>query len=169
MAHLIDLGHTRIGLLTGIPSDRLRSIIPERRRAGYLDALTAANLTPDPVLEEQGHFSIDGGAKAMTAMLALAERPTAVFAMSDEMAFGAIQVARAAGLSVPGDLSVIGVDDHDLAPVMGLSTIRQHVIANGSLAAELLIDALAEPETGPTRQVVDYELVVRSTTGPPRT
>jgi DNA-binding LacI/PurR family transcriptional regulator len=123
-----------------------------------------AGIAPDPALEECGDFSVQGGAEAMATLLKLDNPPTAVFAMSDEMAFGAIQVARAAGLSIPEDLSIIGVDDHDLAPVMDLCTIRQHVIENGAIAARLLMNSLLGTIPEPAHETATYELVTRSTT-----
>ena len=162
--HLLRLGHRRIGLISGVPNDMLRFVVPERRRSGYWNALEMAGIAPDPALEESGDFSVQGGAEAMTTLLKLDKPPTAVFAMSDEMAFGAIQVARAAGLSIPEDLSIIGVDDHDLAPVMDLCTIRQHVIENGAVAARLLMNALVGPTPEPVHETATFELVVRSTT-----
>lgn len=162
--HLLRLGHRRIGLISGVPNDTLRFVVPERRRNGYWSALETAGVAPDPELDESGDFSVEGGAAAMATLLQLDEPPTAVFAMSDEMAFGAIQVARAAGLSVPGDLSIIGVDDHDLAPVMDLCTIRQHVIENGALAARLLMNSLLDPSQPPVHETATFELVMRSTT-----
>lgn len=162
--HLLRLGHRRIGLISGVPNDMLRFVVPEKRRQGYRTALEAAGITPEPAFEQAGDFSVQGGAEAMTRLLKLEEPPSAIFAMSDEMAFGAIQVARAEGLSVPHDISVIGVDDHDLAPVMDLCTVRQHVIENGALAARLLMNALGESTTEPDRRRAEYELVIRSTT-----
>ncbi len=162
--YLISLGHSRIGLIGGISDDKLRFVVPERRRNGYLSALADAGIAPVPAFEQSGAFSVQGGTEAMTNMLDNDVRPTAVFAMSDEMAFGAIQVARAAGLSVPGDMSIMGVDDHDLAPVMELCTMRQDVIENGAIAARLLMNSIADDSASPAHEMADFELVTRSTT-----
>ncbi len=161
--YLLELGHRRIGIISGISDDRLRFVVPERRYQGYSEALQAAGIAVDPDLQQAGDFSIQGGAEAMTALMKLDDRPTAVFAMSDEMAFGAIQIARSNGLSVPGDVSLVGVDDHDLAPVMNLTTIRQEVIDHGAVAARLLLNALEEPTDEAVHRTSPFELIVRST------
>ncbi len=165
--HLIDLGHRRIGVI-GAQTQlvALSFSVPAERRAGYRFALTQAGIVNDPALEVAGDFTIEGGAAAMRRLLALQEPPTAVFAMSDEMAFGALQVARQAGIRVPEDLSVIGFDDHDVSAVVGLSTVRQSVTGAGAMAARFVIETIAE-NTGPQHAVEDVELVVRSTTSPP--
>jgi DNA-binding LacI/PurR family transcriptional regulator len=95
-------------------------------------------------------------------------RPTAVFAGSDEMAFGAILAAGDHGLRVPDDLSVIGIDDHDYAAGFGLTTMAQDPFEQGATAARILLDELggAEPRTSSVSSPVS--LVVRSSTAPPR-
>jgi LacI family transcriptional regulator, repressor for deo operon, udp, cdd, tsx, nupC, and nupG len=166
--HLLDLGHRRIGLIGAqTQAVSLAFSVPHERRAGYREALEMAGVAVDPSLEAWADFTVEAGADAMRRLLSLREPPTAVFAMSDEMAMGAMQVARQAGLRIPADLSVIGFDDHDLAAVAGLSTIRQSVSRAGQLAARFVIDAIAE-STGPQHSVEDIELIVRSTTSPPK-
>jgi DNA-binding LacI/PurR family transcriptional regulator len=95
------------------------------------------------------------------------ERPSAVFAASDEMAIAAAWTARRAGLRVPEDVSVVGIDDHEMAELFELTTVAQPVELQGALAAEMLLTALADPDTPPTQLVVPTELVVRGTTAPP--
>ncbi|MEL7158430.1 MAG: LacI family DNA-binding transcriptional regulator, partial [Actinomycetota bacterium] len=90
--HLVELGHTRVGLLKGQNDDPFHFDVPRERQLGYRNALLHAGVPVDPRLEQAGNFSVEGGAEAMIALLALDEPPTAVFAMSDEMAFGAMQV-----------------------------------------------------------------------------
>lgn len=107
----------------------------------------------------------------MQRLLALDDPPTAVFAASDEMAFGAMAAARAAGVEVPGDLSIVGVDDHDLAVLWGLTTVRQPVHEQGRIAATLLLRALRARDV--TRRstdhvLLDVELVERTSTAPRR-
>ena len=165
--HLIDLGHRRIAVI-GAQTHlvALSFSVPEERRAGYRRALSEAGIAHDSALEAGADFTIEGGAAAMHRLLALPNPPTAVFAMSDEIAFGALQVARQAHLRVPEDLSIIGFDDHDVSAVVGLSTIRQSVTGSGAMAARFVIDTIAE-NAGPQHAVEDVELVVRSTTAPP--
>ena len=125
--HLIELGHERIGLVTGPIIAQLPTPVPEQRRLGYEDALRDAGLRIDPSLAIEGDGLAGGGARALSRLIAGSDPPTAVLCMTDEMAFGALEAARSAGWAVPGDLSVIGFDDHDLAETLGLTTMRQSV------------------------------------------
>ena len=93
--------------------------------------------------------------------------PTAVFAESDEMALGALQTLRRAGLDVPGRMSLVGFDDHEMAPAGDLTTIAQPVHQQGELAARLLLDVLEGGDPPPGDVVLPTRLVVRGTTGPP--
>jgi DNA-binding LacI/PurR family transcriptional regulator len=166
--HLLDLGHERIGIIAGQPEDPLDFVVPRRRQEGYERAHRARGLAVDPELLASGNFSVGGGHEALAALLDLPEPPTAVFAMSDEMAFGALQAARERGLEVPGDLSVVGVDDHDIAVVFDLTTVHQDVADHGARGARLLLDQLLEGARGHPRIDDAVHLVVRGTTGPPR-
>ena len=166
--HLTALGHRRIAVIGGVDDDPFAFRVPVDRSRGYREALAAADLPHDAALEVPGHFSLAGGAEAMQVLLHLDAAPTAVFALSDEMAIGAIQVARDAGLSVPGDLSVIGFDDHDVSAYVGLTTVRQDVQGLGERAAELLLERLRGDRTEIVHEVAPTHLVVRRTTGPPR-
>src|SRR5690606_33489210 len=96
-------------------------------------------------------------------------RPTAVFAASDEMAIGAILAAREMGLNVPGDVSVIGIDGHDLSDFFGLTTIDQFAGQQGTLAVEILMDQLhpKRRSTGSLNTALPHELIVRSSTARP--
>ncbi len=166
-AHLADLGHRRIALITGQPEDALQFSVPNDRRQGFEMELEAHDLIIDLHYEVAGNFSVDGGREAMQALLKMPERPTAVFAMSDEMAFGAIQAALEFGLVVPDDISIMGVDDHEIAEPFGLTTVRQHVDQHGPLAARQLLDLLAGNEPADRLIEVPFEVVARATTAPP--
>ena len=162
--HLINLGHERIGLISGrsLPSP----FTPERDRYhGYLDALEQAGIRHDPDLVANGFFTVDGGENAMAALLAQPRPPTAVFAISDEMAFGAITALRRHGLSAPRDISVVGFDGHDMSDLLGLTTVEQPVVEIGARAARALLDGLEDPTAAPERVVLPTRLVVRSTSG----
>lgn len=165
--HLIELGHTRIGLIAGQPEDVLAFDCPDLRRAGYEQALGRAGIELDTALQIGGNFSVIGGREAMDHLLGLTAPPTAVFAMSDEMAFGVLLAARQAGLVVPRDLSVVGVDDHDVSIVVGLTTIRQQIADHGARAARFVLETLGGVPVEPHRVDSAIELVVRDTTGPP--
>lgn len=164
--HLIELGHSRIGLIGGDTDDPMRFTPPLYRRNGYLAALDAAGIAVDPALEVLGYFTIDGGEAAMTALLAGPSRPTAVFAESDEMAFGAIKTIRKRGLRIPQDVAVIGFDDHDAAELLDLSTVRQPVHAEGATVARALLAAAGGAATPEPAVELPLELVVRGSTDP---
>jgi LacI family repressor for deo operon, udp, cdd, tsx, nupC, and nupG len=167
--HLVNLGHRRIGMISG-ESEPLHWTTPIARRQGYLDVLGEAGIAHDPALEADGGYTVEGGERAMTELLAVSRPPTAVFAQSDEMAMGALRALRRHRLRAPDDVSVIGFDDHELAEVIGLTTIAQPVPAQGAEAARLLLRQLDEPgaEPAPTGQVrMPIRLVLRETTAPP--
>ena len=97
-------------------------------------------------------------------LLERAERPTALFALSDEMAFGALLAARHLGLDIPGDVSLVGVDDHEIAAPMGLTTVRQHVVDVGARAAAALLHQLSADAAAVEHDVRPVELVRRRST-----
>jgi LacI family transcriptional regulator, repressor for deo operon, udp, cdd, tsx, nupC, and nupG len=165
--HLLDLGHRRIAYIGCEPAGPREPTASAGRRAGWRDQLTAVGITPDPALEVDGGFTVRGGMAAMDRLLAAPRPPTAIFSSSDEMAMGAVHVARQAGLRIPDDLSVVGVDDHDMAELFDLTTVAQPVYSQGALAAEMILRRLAEPFRAPPALVVPTELVVRGTTAPP--
>jgi LacI family transcriptional regulator/LacI family repressor for deo operon, udp, cdd, tsx, nupC, and nupG len=100
-------------------------------------------------------------------MLALPDRPTAIFAASDTQAVGVLEAAQEAGMRVPQDLSVIGYDDIEIADILGLTTMGQLLFESGQRGVELLLQSLEDPETEPVRQVLPTQLVVRDTSAPP--
>ncbi len=161
--HLLELGHERVGVVGGGPT-RLRSTTPEERLSGHRAALQEAGIEFDPDLVVDGNFSVEGGAEAFRTLFASSRPPTAIFAMSDEMAFGVLQAARETGVSVPADLSLVGFDDHDLARTVGLTTMRQDPSAMAAAAARLLLDRLTEPDREPESLEFAVDLVVRETT-----
>ncbi|EOD65396.1 LacI family DNA-binding transcriptional regulator [Amycolatopsis vancoresmycina] len=163
--HLVELGHRRIGLLGESDPPPHGFTTPGLRRNGYLRVLAEAGIEPDPDLEVAGRFTATEGEAAMARLLARRNPPSAVFAMSDEMAFGALQALRRARVDVPGGMSVIGFDDHELAAALDLSTIAQPVFAQGERAAGLLLDQLRR-QAPPADVVLPTELVRRGTTGP---
>ncbi len=165
--HLIELGHRRIGLITGDPIPDDLSPVPDERAAGYHAALAGAGLPDDPALECSGGLAIDGGAASITELLALPSPPTGVFCMSDEMAMGAIGRARELGVRVPEDVSIVGFDDHDLAGAFGLTTIRQPARDMGCWATTMLLDTIEDAAAAPIDREAAVRLVVRNSTAPP--
>lgn len=163
--HLALLGHRYIAMIGGDPADPVGRETTAARRAGFRAALAEAGLPcgTDQVVSEP--WGVTGGMRAMEQLLGRHRLPTAVFAESDEMALGALQVLRRAGLDVPGRMSLVGFDDHEMAPAGDLTTIAQPVRDQGEAAAGQLLALLGgvpvEDVVLPTR------LVVRGTTGPP--
>lgn len=167
MRHLLDLGHRRIGHVGGSEHEPLNFSTPRARRKGYRQALREAGIELDPDLEQWGHFTIEGGIEAGRALLGLADRPTAVFCASDEMAWGVMRAAMERGLRVPAALSVIGIDDHALSRFTDLTTVRQPVAAMGRAAAERLLAQIGGAEVDTEDLLMPTELIVRRTTAPP--
>ncbi|MCX6414722.1 MAG: LacI family DNA-binding transcriptional regulator [Actinobacteria bacterium] len=166
--HLVNLGHRRIGIIGGSAMTAPFTAEHDRRR-GFLEVMDDAGLEVDPVLESYGHFTVAGGEQAMTALLTQRNRPTAVFAMSDEMAFGALRALRSHGLSAGSDISIIGVDGHDMAELLDLSTVAQPVIDLGRIAAEALLVQIGSGTTLRSGESVQLptRLLVRGSTAPP--
>jgi LacI family repressor for deo operon, udp, cdd, tsx, nupC, and nupG len=166
--HLVLLGHRDIVMIGGEPADPVGRATTAARRAGFEEALAEAGLPrgPDRVVAEP--WGLAGGMKAAEQLLGRRRFPTAIFAESDEMALGALQVLRRAGLEVPGRVSVIGFDDHEMAPAGDLTTIAQPARLQGELAARWLLGVLGGDGAGPGPDLVlPTRLVVRGTTGPP--
>ena len=140
--HLLELGHVRIAYVGGDPAQPLNFSTPADRRAGWMAAMRQAGHAPEPAYDVPGLFTSAGGLAAGHQLLSLPTPPTAVVAASDEMAFGILAAARRQGVRVPEQLSVIGVDGHHLAALLGLTTVVQPVARQGTLAAELVLAAL---------------------------
>ena len=163
VGHLAALGHERIATITGLVhttpgADRLR---------GYREELRAQRLRYRVSYVREGDFYPESGYKEMHRLLALPRPPTAVFAASDDVAVGAMNAIAEAGLSVPGDVAVVGFDDAQIAPLLrpSLTTIRQNKGALGHAAGAALV-AMIESETAePPTLVLPVELVVRDSSG----
>ena len=165
--YLISLGHSRIALISG-KSGAARFTAGSQRERGYRAVMAEHSLVEDPMLEVSGHFNIEGGESGMDALLNQLNPPTAVFAMSDEMAFGAIRSLRTHGLEPGRDVSIVGIDDHPMSSYLGLTTIAQPVADLGKKAGERLLVQLAGSDSlGGNDRVTQLptELMVRSSTG----
>ena len=161
VGHLLARGRRRIAVVAG-PQDMASG---RDRLAGARDAMSEVGLDPASLRVAPGDYSEASGETGMRALLAEGERPDAVFAASDLMAVGVLRVLREAGLSVPGDVAVVGFDD---APVCRhtdpeLTTVAQPVEEMGAVMAGLLIDRIAGREV-PARTVLPTRLVVRAST-----
>jgi LacI family transcriptional regulator len=160
--HLLELGHTRIACIAG-PS----SITPSAERiTGYRNALEEAGLPCDENLILRGDYHAQSGMETTHAILKMAPRPTAIFALNDLMALGALRAAAEEGCSVPGDLAVVGYDDLELAHFTNppLTTIAQPKKEIGAQAIHLLVDRMSHKNRPPSRVVLPPELIVRRST-----
>jgi LacI family repressor for deo operon, udp, cdd, tsx, nupC, and nupG len=162
--YLLSLGHRRIAHISG----PVESPIARSRKRGFEEAMTAAGLDPLEAPGLEGDFSVSSGEEAMVRLLDLDSRPTAIFAANDEMAVGAIQTIKRAGLTIGRDISVIGFDDQRIATLYDppLTTIRVPTEELG-YEAMLLLQRALRGDVVEMDRVFETEVVVRSTTGPP--
>jgi LacI family repressor for deo operon, udp, cdd, tsx, nupC, and nupG len=161
--HLLSLGHTSVAHLAGYTTAPDDFAMRGDRVRGYSAAMSAAGLDEVSRVVPSG-FAYEAAHRAALQLLSDADRPSAVFAVNDDVAFAVLDAAKELGLVVPGDLSVVGVDDHRDAAGRGLTTVRQDPSALGRAAIARLLGATDEDA-----QCCDVELMVRSTTGAPGT
>jgi len=168
--HLIALGHQRIGFVAGHPNQSASA----RRLDGYRAALAEKGADSGDELVVQGMFTYRSGLDAAELLLALPERPTAIFASNDDMAAATVAVAHRLGLDVPGDLTVTGFDDTALATTIWpeLTTVRQPIAGMAREAVQALVRrvrALRDDQPAPPEQSrMDFELVRRQSDAAPR-
>ncbi|MEO7017376.1 MAG: LacI family DNA-binding transcriptional regulator [Leifsonia sp.] len=166
--HLIHLGHRDIAHVGGEDEEGLNRQVPIGRLQGFQLAMRTADLAVRPEWILRGGFSLPESRASMNALLDRpGPKPTAVFAGSDEMAIGVILAAHDHGLSVPHDLSVIGIDNHEFSESFGLTTMAQDPFEQGAVASRILLDELggADPRTRSVHSPV--ALILRSSTAPP--
>jgi LacI family transcriptional regulator len=169
--HLLSLGHRRIGFVgdtmrgaAGASRMGLGFMSSQHRLAGYRQALSAAGLGYDPALVRRGPHGPANAEALAGQLLALPDPPSAIFAASDVQAMGVLAGADRFGVSVPGDLSVIGFDDVESAALLGLSTVRQPLADSGAEGARRLCALLRGERVSPLRQRLALEVVQRSST-----
>jgi len=165
VAHLVDLGHTRIAHVAG----PLSTTTGAERAAGYREALRAHGLPADAALvAEAVSYSEDAGHVAAMCLLAVA--PTAIFAANDLLALGALRAAREKGLRVPADLSLVGINDIPMVGLLDppLTTARVPQREMGELAARMLIGLVEREPVAQRHVLLDTKLVVRGSTAAPR-
>ena len=170
--HLADLGHVRIAYVGGATEGVLDFTAPAARITGYRRTLAGRGLPLDPTLEVDGEFTLAGGLRAGRELLDRPDRPTAVFAASDEMAIGVLRAARELGLRVPEDVSVVGIDDYEMAAFFDLTTVAQPTEEQGRVAARQVLGALGasrarSTEWRPEQVILPTELLVRGSTARP--
>lgn len=163
--HLIHLGHRRIGYING----------PENwhtcraRLSGYQDTLALHDLPFEPVLVQPGDWEFESGYAAAHNLLQLTQPPTAIFAANDLMALGAIYAVQDGGLRVPGDIAVVGYDNRSFTKTFRprITTVSMPVIEMGGVAAELLLNQIAEGRKEEEEIKVKGHLIIRETCGAP--
>jgi DNA-binding LacI/PurR family transcriptional regulator len=181
--HLVDLGHRRVGIVTGelagphnvlVPADEpSQHHVSRQRMLGWTDALRATGIEPLVVRQALGSAGTPEEATydAARVLLDRPDRPTAILCFSDVMARWVVRAAEDLGLAVPADLSVVGYDDSPLARRLRpeLTTVRQDIVGKGRAAAAALTEAMARSQDGeparPSRVLLPTELVVRESTG----
>lgn len=166
--HLIALGHRRIAYVGSVPDHVAHTETPLQRLNSFEQTMADHGLRPPPSFIVDAQWTALSAASAVSHLLLGSDCPTAVLAASDEMAMGVVQAARRLGLRVPQDLSVIGIDDHELSEVMDLTTVRQDLHTQGRRAAEMLVQSLENPTTPKATLTVPTELVIRGTTQVPK-
>jgi len=168
-SHLISLGHRDIALLHGDDDSALKFAVPILRTQGFKNSMVRAEIPIRKKWDRFGDFTVRSGQRALVSLWEQpGPRPTAIFCASDEMAFGVIFEARRLGIRVPGDVSVIGIDDHEFSEAVGLTTIRQSPSDQAQLGTKMLLDELAGHRGAVRTVVASHELMVRDSTAPPQ-
>jgi LacI family transcriptional regulator len=163
--HLLDLGHTRLGVVCGATrfNDRQRG-----RLEGVREALAARDLDLPEWRVSEEDFTLAGGRSGCSALLTLAEPPTAIVCGMDQLAVGCLVEAQSRGLAIPGDLSVVGIDNLEMAAHLSpaLTTVHIPTARIGAVAAQRVLDRLATLDA-PRLTELPIELVVRRSSAPP--
>jgi LacI family transcriptional regulator len=165
-AHLLRLGHRRIGIVTGDP----KLLTTLDRLHGVRQALSAAGMSlEDELVRQRSYGDMDGGYTAAMELLSGPDAPTAIFAFNDVLAFGVLRAAHELGVVVPAQLSLVGFDD--LAPASlvtpALTTVRQPLARIGAVAADLLLQWIDGEKPAAMHIELPVELVQRGSTAPP--
>ena len=162
---MVDAGHQKIGIITG----NLRKSVAKNRLQGYKKALSEANIVLNPDWIVESHFDFEGGIVGAQKLLALSDRPTAIFCCSDTIAIGAYQAIQNQGLRIPQDISIMGYDDIELARYLfpSLSTISQPKAELGKLAVETLLQRIQEPNENYRTLVLEPTCILRESISSP--
>lgn len=163
--HLLDLGHTQIAHIAG----PLKLRVARERLAGFRQAIEARGLMPGPWVGGEGNWECAYGYEVTLPVVQQRSHPTAIFAANDRMAIGAMQAVHEAGLRVPEDISIVGLDDLEFAAfqIPPLTTIRQPFTELGTSAVNMLIDLIEVQQPAQLQVVIQPTLVVRKSTAPP--
>lgn len=162
--YLISQGHKQIGFIFGSQE----SMLTKDRELGFRQAMKAAELPVQEALIVEGGLSIEGAREATRQLLNQPVKPTAIFCANDQMAMGCIHEIKAANLSVPDDISVMGFDDIRFAEIADppLSTVAQPSREIGERTMLRLCNAIEGTDIGTTEEIVKHTLMIRESTGP---
>lgn len=159
--HLLEKGHQRIGIINGPPIGAIAGL--QDRLEGHQQALTEAGLSFDPTLMVYGDYTRHSGELATRQLLTLPDPPTAIFALNDRMAMGAIRTLQASGLRVPEDIAVVGYDDiptaADFTPA--LTTVKGLARKVGQVAAQILFKLIAGETVEEKEVILPTQLIIR--------
>ena len=158
MEYLLDLGHKRIGYISG----RAELESSNRRLMGYREALEKAGISVDELLIASGDYTTETGVTCTLELLALENPPTAIFASNDQMAIGVFQVAEELGIRIPADLSVVGFDNITELKYMGLTTVDQFISEMGFVATQILIKLINGASLDDQTYRMQTQLVIRN-------
>ena len=170
MEHVLGLGHRDIAYVGAVTDAAALVETPRARLAAALETMAEHDLTPREDWILRTDWTADNARERATALFSHRPVPTAVVCGSDEIAFGVHMAARAEGLRIPEDVSIVGIDDHPLAGLFDLTTVRQDLVAQAAQAVGLLLDGLttgASAPAAPRHVVLDTPLVLRRSTAPP--
>ena len=167
--HLIGLGHQDIALLHGDDETDLNFDVPRVRIKAFQDVMAQSGLDVRPEWDEWGDFTVRSGQDAFRRLWSRpGPKPTAIFCASDEMAMGVLFEARRAGVRIPEDLSVVGIDDHEFSAAVGLTTVGQRPDEQAELGTKMLLDELDGIAGAVRSTVAPHRLIVRDTTAAPQ-
>lgn len=165
-AHLLDLGHRRIGYVCAKP----RVTFSRERLSGYEEMLAEYGVgVDDELVRTEPYFTQEMGYKAVRSLMELPDPPTALFIASDTMAVGGYEAVQEFGLRIPDDISVVGYDDVALAAALmpPLTTVRTSFYEFGQLSSQLLLDLINNRESAPQTRMIHPRLIVRNSTRGP--
>lgn len=165
--HVLALGHRRLGFLGGYDRESLTSEGATRRERAFLRAAESAGAVVEPGWVLPAEYRVGSARRVVRQLLLSDNRPTALVCASDEMAIGAIFSILEAGLRVPHDISVIGIDGHEYAEAFDLTSCRQDVAEQGAAAARQIVAEVEGAEQPASFAATSFQLIVRGTTAPP--
>ena len=165
VGHLADLGHTRIAMIRTSDTDGTEWFSDIERVRGYRTVLADRGLPQRPEYLVSVPYTGAAGREGMLRLLALDEPPTAVFAYSDEIGLGALSALRDRGISVPEQISLVGVDGHPMGALFGLDTVTQVVHDQGRQAGDMVLSLLRRQPQETHEVITPFGLVLRGSTG----